>query len=355
MLEFTSTVSADLHRPRYHFLPPKNWMNDPNGVIQWKGCYHLFYQYNATGPLWGNMHWGHAVSSDLVHWEHLPVALTPTPDSPDSAGCFSGCTVDNNGVPTILYTGTAGQHNEIQTQCLAIGDDDLVTLTKYEHNPIIATVPAEAGQTKDFRDPFVWKERDTWYMVVGSRIKDVGGAVFLYRSRNLIDWEYRQSLLTGDKTTGAIWECPNFFPLGDCWVLIISAHTGTQTDTVHYFVGDYMNEQFTPTYHGVLDYGCMYAPLSFVDDQNRRLLFGWLRENRSDEALEKAGWAGAQSIPRILQLDEQNRLIMLPVPELEQIRGRHYHFEASGFRSTRFAGFQRCGAGHRRRIRVRDS
>src|SRR5438270_14066279 len=96
---------ADPHRPRYHFLPPSNWMNDPNGLIQWNGAYHLFYQYNPFAPVWGSIHWGHAVSADLVHWRDLPIALAPTPGSADEFGVFSGCAFDNDGAATILYTG----------------------------------------------------------------------------------------------------------------------------------------------------------------------------------------------------------------------------------------------------------
>jgi len=167
-------------------------------------------------------------------------------------------------------------------------------------------------------------------MVVGSRIQDVGGVVFLYRSANLLEWEYLHPLLSSDdERLGAIWECPNFFKLGDQWVLIISAHTGTRTDRVYYFVGEYQNHRFTPMVTGVLDYGCLYAPLSFFDDHGRRVLFGWLREERSNAALQNAHWAGVQSIPRILELDSNNRLLMRPVPELEQIRGQHHVCEAS--------------------------
>lgn len=320
-------LDADSHRPNYHFLPPSNWMNDPNGVIQWQGKYHLFYQHNPTGALWGNMHWGHATSPDLIHWSDEPIALAPT-DSPDSSGCFSGCAVNDNGVPTLIYTATAGANCEIQTQCLATSDDTLRTWTKNLQNPVLSEVPAEARQTKDFRDPFVWKENATWYMVIGSGIQNVGGAVFLYRSTNLIAWEYLHPLLSSDdKRLGTIWECPNFFKLGDQWVLIISANTGTRPDTVHYFVGEYKNHQFTPITGGVLDYGCLYAPLSCVDDQNRRVLFGWLQEERSNAALQRAGWSGVQSIPRILELDSRNRLLMKPVPELERIRGRNHAYE----------------------------
>jgi beta-fructofuranosidase len=324
-----SLLAADPHRPQYHFLPPCNWMNDPNGVIQWKGQYHLFYQHNPTGALWGNMHWGHAVSPDLIHWSDLPIALAPAPDSPDATGCFSGCAVDN-GVPTLIYTGTTGQRNEIQTQCLATSRDDLLTWEKYLHNPVLSEVPAEARQTSDFRDPFVWKDSDRWYMVVASRIAERGGVVFLYRSRDLREWEYLHPLLTGaDRSEGVLWECPNFFPLGDQWVLIVSAaHTGEKTDSVFYFVGEYKDERFTPAYRGILDYGCVYAPLSFVDDQRRRLLFGWIREERPNEVIQRAGWAGVQTIPRVLSLDADNHLRMMLVPELESIRGKHHHCEA---------------------------
>lgn len=319
---------SDWQRPRYHFLPPSNWMNDPNGLIHWKGTYHLFYQHNPNDPLWGDMHWGHAASEDLIRWRDLPVAIAPTPGGPDEAGVFSGCAFDFNGQPTIFYTGTRGARHEIQTQCMAFSSDDLLTVTKYEDNPVLSDLPTVAKQTRDFRDPFVWREGDTWYMVVGSRIQDVGGAVFLYRSPNLIDWEYLDPLLvdTHHVHTGGVWECPNFFPLGDRWVLIISAHTGTSTGDVIYFVGTFENHRFTPEVTGVVDYGTLYAPLTFVDSSKRRLLMGWLRESRSPDEQRRAGWSGVQSIPRILSLDDQHRLKMSPVPELLPLRGQHHHY-----------------------------
>ncbi len=332
LIENTSNIrqrfAGDFHRPHYHFLPPSNWMNDPNGVIQWQGKYHLFYQYNPNGPLWGDIHWGHAVSDNLIHWTDLPIALAPIPGGPDEGGCFSGCAV-NNGAPTLIYTGARGERNEHQTQCIATSQDGLLTWHKYAGNPVLARVPDEAGQTSDFRDPFVWKEDDGWYMALGSRLKDIGGAVFLYRSQNLLEWEYLNPLLVGDiHQNGTIWECPNFFQLGDRWVLIVSAHTGTSPGNVLYFVGDYSNYRFTPTYEGVLDYGHLYAPLTMLDDQNRRLLFGWLREARSEVAQRIAGWSGVHSIPRVLTLDHHQRLQMTPIPELATIRGQHYRYEA---------------------------
>ncbi len=320
---------TDFHRPHYHFLPPANWMNDPNGLIQWQGKYHLFYQHNPSGPLWGDIHWGHAASLDLIHWEDLPIALTPTPGGSDERGCFSGCAINADGVPTIIYTGVRGERHQIQTQNMATGSDDLLTWQKYAGNPIISQMPEFLGQTSDFRDPFVWKEGDTWYMVLGSRVQDVGGIALLYRSRNLTEWEYLHPLHSHQGEPGrGIWECPNFFPFGDQWVLIISGHDGINTGTVIYFVGTYQNQQFTPTTQGVLDYGTLYAPLTFADQSGRRLLFGWLRESRSDDEQRQAGWSGVQSIPRVLALDSQNRLVMTPVPELDVLRGQQHHIDA---------------------------
>lgn len=322
-----NALRSDFHRPRYHFLPPTNWMNDPNGLIQWNGTYHLFYQHNPYGPLWGNMSWGHASSPDLIHWTDLPIAIEPTPGSADQAGVFSGCAVNHDGVPTIFYTSTAGERSEIQTQSIATSDDQLLTWEKHPANPIIRDVPAELGQNRDFRDPFVWKAGDQWYMVLGSRSGDATGVVLLYRSSNLLDWEYLNPILTStEKRHGAIWECPNFFQLGEKWVLIISAHAGHMTDTVYYFVGDFVDHRFIPQYEAVLDYGTLYAPLTFVNEQGQRLLMGWLRESRSDADQRVAGWSGVQSIPRLLSLDEHNRLIMTPIAALDQLRGRHHRF-----------------------------
>ncbi|MEQ8677043.1 MAG: glycoside hydrolase family 32 protein [Aggregatilineales bacterium] len=319
---------ADPARPRFHYLPPSNWMNDPNGLIQWNGAYHLFYQYNPDGAFHANMHWGHAVSRDLVHWEQLPIALAPTPGSVDEDGIFSGCAVNNDGQPVIIYTGVRGERFEHQVQCVAFGSDDLLKWEKYANNPVVGEVPPEANQTADFRDPFVWRDGEHWYMLVGSGIKDVGGTAFLYRSDDLLSWDYLNPLLVGDRTkNGLIWECPNFFPLGDKWVLIVSMHDGKDTVRVQYFVGTYENHRFTPEVEGLLDHAYLYAPLTMQDDSGRRILWGWLREGRSKQAHTNAGWAGAQSIPRELSLDEHSRLIMRPVPEIETIRGAHHQYD----------------------------
>ena len=141
-------------RPAYHFRPADNWINDPNGLIEWNGRFHLFYQRNSLGPYWERPSWGHAVSDDLVRWEHLPDALTPG-DGLDRDGCFSGCTVDDNGVPMIVYTAARKEHDRlIETTCIARGSDGLLAFEKLTANPVVGGPPAEIDSIA-FRDPFV--------------------------------------------------------------------------------------------------------------------------------------------------------------------------------------------------------
>ncbi len=324
-----TTFKEDIHRPRYHFLPAANWMNDPNGVIHWDGRYHLFFQYNPDGAYHANMHWGHAVSDDLVHWQELPVAIAPTPNAADRGGIFSGCMVNDNGAPVAIYTGV-NETYDVQVQCLAAGSPDLMTWEKYAGNPVIGDVPAELGQTRDFRDPFVWRGADCWYMILASHIVGVGGAVLLYRSGDLRGWQYLHPLFIGDRArNGFNFECPNLFPLGDKWVLIVSSQPAAHTPgTTLYFVGRLENERFIPEYEDVYDAGYSYASLCHQDDAGRRLIYSWIREGRGKDLQRQAGWTGVQAIPRVLSLDGRNRLISAPVPEFEALRGRHHHFAA---------------------------
>jgi beta-fructofuranosidase len=318
---------ADLHRPQYHFLPPANWMNDPNGLIQWKGQYHLFYQYNPDGPCWGRMHWGHAVSGDLVHWTDLPLALAPTPGGPDGDGCWSGCAVDDDGVPTLIYTGVYPER-----PCVATSADDLYTWDKYAGNPVIVS-PPEGLDVVGFRDHSVWREGHTWYQVIGSGIRDIGGTALLYQSPDLINWEYIRPILVGDKDqadplpTGTMWECPDFFPLGDKHVLLVSAHGDGPLYTA-YFIGTYEGHEFTPEILSKLDWGDIhfYAPQTMFDDQGRRIMFGWIQEGRTGEAQRAAGWSGVMSLPRILSVRPDGLLGVEPAPELELLRGRHCRY-----------------------------
>ena len=315
------SLAHDFHRPAYHFIGPSSWMNDPNGVIHWGGKYHLFYQYHPESPRFGLAYWGHAISDDAVHWQDLPVALAPTPGGPDATGCWSGTIVDNDGLPTAVYTGVGPKGYGQQSQCVATSQDDLLTWEKYSGNPILSEIPAISNQPYDLRDPMIWREGDAWYMLLASRIKDVGGSVFLYRSADLIHWEFLHPLLTGSYAVdGCVWECPSFFPLGDKWALIVAGKGKRIPFTVFYFIGDYADQQFTPETSGILDHAYFYAPFTMEDARGRRLLWGWLREGRSEEAHVAAGWAGCHSIPRELSLRD-GQLHMTPLPELNQLRG----------------------------------
>lgn len=320
-------TNSDPHRPAYHFLPEANWLNDPNGLIQWQGRYHLFYQYNPNGAFHGTVHWGHAVSTDLVQWEHLPIALEPSPDGPDQDGCFSGCAVDNNGVATLIYTGVRG---EAQLACVATSTDDLLrTWEKYAGNPVIAAPPADL-ELVAYRDHSVWKEGDTWYQVIGAGIQNVGGTALLYRSPDLLTWEYLHPILVGDRNatepiaTGEMWECPTLFILDNKHVLIVSVWTNHQLINSSYFVGDFDNQRFTPQHQAIVDNGAsFYAPQTMLDDQGRRLMWGWLQEQRSTAIQRAAGWSGAMSLPRVLSVLPDGRLAQAPVPELQKLRRNH--------------------------------
>ena len=327
-------LADDPHRPRYHFTPPANWINDPNGVIEWDGRFHLFYQHNPDAAVWDNMHWGHAASDDLVHWTDLPIALSPTPGGPDEDGCWSGCAVNNNGVPTIIYTGVQGDwqlpHN--QRVCIATGNDDLVSWQKFAGNPVIDR-PPDGVMVAGFRDPFVWREDGHWYMAIGAGIQDIGGAVLLYRSSDLISWEYLQTLCVGDLYdtadvwTGSVWEVPQFFSLGDKHVLIFTAWDKEQLYTV-YFTGRYRDHHFVPDAVHKLDFGDRHfcAPYTMSDSQGRRILWGWIGEGRTVEAQQVAGWSGVMALPRELSLRDDGKLTVCPVQEIDSLRGEHHRF-----------------------------
>lgn len=317
---------SDRHRPLYHFLPPANWMNDPNGLIQWKGVYHLFYQYNPRSAAWGDIHWGHASSRDLVHWQHLPVALMPTPGGPDEAGVWSGCALDWDGKPAVMYTGWTGPGEHV---CLATGSDDLLSWEKHPANPVIAE-PPPGLETLGFRDPCVWRENDRWMMTLGSGFRGIGGAVLLYSSADLIHWEYVGPLIVGDVRqaepvwTGKMWECPSFFPLGAEHMLMFSAMDLEPSESLYtlYMLGAYQDGKFTPRVLAQMDGGDVYfyAPQAFLDEHGRRIVFGWSREARPVEACLAAGWAGVMTLPRLLEPASEGGLIQRPVPEVELLR-----------------------------------
>ncbi|MFB6152543.1 MAG: glycoside hydrolase family 32 protein [Haloarculaceae archaeon] len=311
-------LRSDDGRPRYHVAPPADWLNDPNGLLRWNGRYHVFYQYNPGGPYHATIHWGHAVSDDLVRWEDRPVALEPSPDGPDRDGVWSGCAVVDGGTPTLVYTGGRGRE---QLPCLATSDDPaLDEWDKYDGNPVIEDVPEDLDVLEtdhweaEFRDHSVWREDGRWYQLIGTGITGVGGAALLYTSSDLRDWSYEGPLLVGDwDGTGPVWECPELLDLGDRRLLHVSNY-----EDVLYFVGSFEDGAFEPTARGKLDHGDFYAPQS-MRDGDRYLTWGWLPEARDESAQWDAGWSGALSLPRVLELDG-DRLRQRPAPELRDLR-----------------------------------
>ena len=334
--ELCRRLISDPLRPQYHLLPASNWMNDPNGPIFFGGQYHMFHQYNPDGAVWGNMHWAHAVSPDLVHWKHEPIAIAPTRDGDDRDGVFSGSAVLDRGMPTVIYTGVApprteadatlrdGKHVWREVQCLARSRDPLLRTWEKLPQPVISAPPPGMAVT-GFRDPAFWHEADSWWLILGSGTREKGGAILLYRSTDLRNWTFLRPIIeggaSGKNTTnpvddGDMWECPDFFPLGGKHVLLIST-----MGKVHWKVGTYKNQKFTPEKEGIVDHGAYYAAKSMLDRDGNRILWGWIPETRPEPEHAAAGWAGAMSLPRLLSLTADGELAMKFAPAVTQLRG----------------------------------
>lgn len=344
-----SIVDGDPNRPRYHFCPPANWQNDPSGIVQWNGVYHLFYNHNPAGPYHGTLYGvpnvkGHAVSPDLIHWEDRPIALWPTEGGPDEQGTWTGCIVDDDGIPTLIYTGaSSGSRYSTggrQRPCLAVAIDDDLTEWEKQPTPIIEEPPSgldivSHNWDEEFRDHCVWRESgseskdksegdsaaddDEWLQLVGSGIDGEGGTALLYRSDDLREWEYCNPLLIGNaEETGTVWECPELFSVGDRHLLHVSCNS-----TVYYFLGEFDGRRFRTDRRGRLDYGDFYAPQTLQrqdGDADRQTMIGWIRSGRDTAAQWNTGWAGAMSLPRVLNIDVEGRLTIEPSSAIESLR-----------------------------------
>ena len=329
------------YRPQYHFSPSSGWMNDPNGMVFHNGEYHLFYQHYPDSTVWGPMHWGHAVSTDLVHWEQLPIALYP-----DSLGyIFSGsAVVDRNNttgfgtadkpalVAMFTYHDPAGEkagRNDFQTQGLAYSNDNGRTWVKFKGNPVLKN-----PGIRDFRDPKVrwWEEQKKWLLTLA--VKD---HVEFYSSPDMKSWTRLSAFGEDIGAHGGVWECPDFFPMTDAqgqqrWVLLLSINPGGPQggSATQYFVGSFNGKVFVPqdTLTRWIDYGAdNYAGVTWSDipeADGRRLFMGWMSNWQYANVVPTGVWRSAMTLPREIRMMSRggvHELQFRPADELEHITG----------------------------------
>ena len=308
-------IEHDPHRPIYHFTGPESWINDANGVIYHRGPYHLFYQFDpiVDGERSARC-WGHAVSDDLVHWEDWPIAIWPDTQY-DRNGVYSGnMVIDDNGVPTALYTGNVDGHRECYGM-LARSHDGMLTWEK----KMVMDTPPYPG-TPVHWDGQAWKEGDTWYQLIGGT-KEGKGAALIWTSLDLESWTYQKPIYTSEP--GKFWELPYLVPLGDRYALMIGVGGNP------YWIGSYDSETmtFTPDRPETrsADPGHYYAVNpNMADDRGpggstRRIMHGWVR-NPPSPTETVPYWQGIHSIPRVLTLGD-GRIIQEPIPEIQVLRG----------------------------------
>ena len=329
-------------KPVFHLTPYIGWMNDPNGFCFYQGQYHLFYQYNPYSTEWDSMHWGHAVSKDLLHWSYLPAVLAPD-EFYDAQGCWSGSAIElADGKHLLLYTGVRDEGGDsdklVQTQCVAIGDGR--DYQKYAGNPVIDETALPDGLSRnDFRDPKVWRESDgSLRCVVGACDMDHLGRILLFSSRDGLSWRFESVLAENDGRLGRMWECPDFFPLDGKHVLLVSPqdmlpegfeyHNGNGTVCM---IGRYDEgeKRFIPEADQAIDYGIdFYAPQTILTQDGRRIMIGWMQ---NWDTCKLSGnpdrqWFGQMSLPRELSV-RNGRLYQRPIRELEQYRSNPVSYQ----------------------------
>ena len=335
------TGNREKFRPTYHFSPLYGWMNDPNGMVYKDGEYHLFYQHNPYGSKWGNMHWGHAISKDLINWEHRPDAITP-----DALGTiFSGSAVvdtDNTagfgaGAIVAIYT----QNSDRQVQSIAYSTDNGRSFTKYENNPVLTS------DARDFRDPKVFwhKETQRWIMLLA-----VGQEMQIFSSSNLKDWAFESSFGEGQGAHGGVWECPDLFELPvdgtneKKWVLLCNLNPGGPFggSATQYFVGTFNGKEFaneSPSQTKWMDWGKdHYAAVTWSDaPDNRRIAIAWMSNWQYANDVPTSQYRSPNSVPRDLSLftvDGETYLQSAPSPELLKLRdvSKKRSFKVNGTR-----------------------
>jgi beta-fructofuranosidase len=320
-------------RPLFHLTPRCGWMNDPNGFSLYKGEYHLFYQYYPYETVWGPMHWGHAVSKDLITWEYYPAAIAPDMEY-DKKGCFSGSAIEmDDGRQLLVYTGVQkmededGNIREVQTQCVAFGDGK--DYEKYANNPVIdSTMLPEGAGKYDFRDPKVWRENGKYYIVVGNKTEDIDGQILQFVSDDGINWSYDKTVIKNNHRFGVMWECPDYFNHDGKQVLLTSPqdmlpeelefHNGNGTLCVIGSIDE--NGEFCEENCQAVDYGIdFYAPQTIKTPDGRRVMIGWMQNwDTCGIRRDDFPWFGQMSIPREITIKD-NRLIQWPISKYNKM------------------------------------
>ena len=300
-----------------HLKAPDNWVNDPNGFIYYKGYYHLFYQYFPYEPRWGTMHWGHAISRDLVTWEHKGLALYPTTRA-DLNGCFSGSAIEEDGKLYLVYTGVRYEvvnpddphtclNEQFEASQLMISSDDGFRFDN-EHDKEVIIPPVtdpSIGDRTHTRDPKIWRGKDAWYLILGSTIEEKYGEVLFYRSEDLHTWTYVNKAWKGPEY-GWMWECPDYFETEGGGVLLLSAMGFLKNDEKEKNQSLCFPVTFDesecrmqiPDQYQYLDYGLdLYAPQTTLDKDGRRIMTAWVRMPKVTEE----GWIGMFCSPRMVE------------------------------------------------------
>jgi len=327
----SDNIKNDPYRLTYHLMPPVGLLNDPNGLIQYKGVYHVFYQWNPFETSHGAKFWGHYTSRDMVHWQEEPIALAPS-EWYERNGCYSGSAVESDGKLYLFYTGNVKNEDGTREsyQCLAVSSDGI----HFEKQGPVLKLPE--NYTAHFRDPKVWKKGERWYMILGAQTLDEKGTVVLFTSSDLYYWEelgrIAGSEMNGIGDFGYMWECPDLIHLNGKDVLLVSPQ-GVEPDgyCYHnlfqsgYFIGqlDYDTVKFQHESFTELDRGFdFYAPQTFTDESGRTILYAWMGITDETEIYQPTlanHWVHALTIPRVLELRE-GKMYQAPVEELQSLR-----------------------------------
>jgi beta-fructofuranosidase len=316
----------DYLRPRYHAMPNTSWTNEPYGLIHYKNKYHLFFQKNPNGPYLYFMHWGHLTSPDLVNWKEEKIALAPKQGF-DNFGKWSGTSIlDPDGKPALVFTGVNGAKAGMGVAFPS--DSTMENWTEYSGNPVVAAPPASYS-TMDFRDPYVWKEGEIYYMIVGSGLQNNGGGIlFTYKSKDLKTWLSTAPIYQNNNVAqcGVFWEMPFFYKINDKdYILQITPtpHNGKRAKSI-YWVGKFENDKFVPYFSEPkpLEYinEKMLAPAIGKDENDRATYIGIIPEDRDVNDQIKAGWRQIFSLPRVVRLLKDSTLGQVPHPNLCRLR-----------------------------------